>query len=79
MNYIKTRRTGKFYCVDVEILLSPEISIREGDVIAQAVKSEIMKISNKVSNVTIIKTCNQPKTKTNKWLITKTEKLAFSE
>ena len=78
VSYIKTRRTGKHYQVDVEILLSPNLSIRDGDEIAQAVKYKIMNISNKISDVIVIKACEQPSAKTNKLLIKKSEKLVFS-
>jgi len=79
VSYIKTRRTGGHYQVDVEILLSPNLSIRDGDEIAQAVKYKIMNISNKISDVIVIKACEQPNAKTNNILNKKAEKLVFSE
>lgn len=78
VNYIKTRRIGKHYQVDVEILLSPILSIREGDEIVQAVKNKIMKISNRLSDVVVIKACEQPNAKESIKLLKKGEKLAFS-
>jgi len=78
VNYIKTRRIGKHYQVDVEILLSPILSIREGDEIAEAVKHKIMKISNKIRDVVIIKACELPNEKESIKLLKKEEKLVFS-
>lgn len=78
VNYIKTRRLGKEYWIDVGIQLSPELSIREGDRISQVVKSEIMKISNRLKDVVVIISCGKPKDKPKKMLLTKMrEKLAF--
>ena len=57
VNYIKTRRLGTKYWIDVEILLSPDISMQEGDIISAAVKSQVMNISGKIRDVAVIKSC----------------------
>lgn len=78
VNYIKTRRIGKQYHIDVEILLSPALSIREGDEIAEEVKNKIMKISKKIGNIIVIKACEQPNATEKIQLIKKVEQMAFS-
>lgn len=71
VNYIKTRQIGKHYWIDVEIQLSPELTVREGDIISQAVKSKLMNISDRVKDVIVIASCERPKVKTNKRLLRK--------
>jgi cation diffusion facilitator family transporter len=60
VNYIKTKQIGKFYWLDVEILVSPELTVQQGDVISKVVKYEIMKISNRVKEVVVILSCPEP-------------------
>ncbi len=57
VNYIKARRLGKQYWIDIEIQLSPELSMYEGDIISQTVRTEVMKLSNKLKEVAVIKAC----------------------
>lgn len=57
VNYIKARRLGKRYWIDIEIQLSPELSMYEGDIISQTVRTEVMKLSNKLKEVAVIKAC----------------------
>ena len=66
VNYIKTRRLGKHYWVDVEIQLSPELSMREGDAVAEAVKERVMKMSHRVKDVVVIKSVRMERKKSGK-------------
>ncbi len=79
VSYIKSRRTGHSYHVDVEIVISALLPVREGDAIAQAVKDRIMSISNKISNVVVITTCEEPNAKEKaKFEHSKSKRMAFS-
>ena len=60
VNYIKSRQIGKYYLLDVEIQVSPELPVREGEVILKVVKYELMKISNRVKDVVVILACEDP-------------------
>ena len=63
VNYIKTRQIGKHYWLDVEIQVSPDLLVREGDIISQVVKYEIMKISDRIKDVIVIQSCQKSKDK----------------
>lgn len=65
VNYIKTRQIGKQYWLDVGVQVPPELLVRTGDVISQVVRYEIMEISNKVKDVVVILSCNNPQKKGN--------------
>ncbi|HDY87369.1 MAG TPA: cation transporter [bacterium] len=60
VNYIKSRQLGKHYWLDVEIQVSPELLVSEGDIILQVVKYELMKISERVKDVVVILACSSP-------------------
>ena len=57
----KTRKIGKLYWLDVEIQVSPDLLVREADIISRVVKYELMKISERVKDVVVIQTCKEPK------------------
>jgi len=63
VNYIKTRQIGKHYWLDVEIQVPPKLLVRQGDIISQVVKYEIMKISGRIKDVVVIQSCQKPKEK----------------
>ncbi len=60
VNYIKSRQLGKHYWLDVEIQVSPDLLVSEGDIILQVVKYELMKISERVKDVVVILACRNP-------------------
>jgi cation diffusion facilitator family transporter len=59
VNYIKTRQLGKKFWLDIEIRVSPDILVREGDVISKVVKYEIMRISHRIRDVVVIQSCRK--------------------
>ena len=61
VNYIKSRRIGKYYLLDVEIQVSPDLLVREGEAILQVVKYELKKISDRVKDVVVILACENPR------------------
>ncbi len=63
VNYIKTRQIGKQYWLDVGIQVSPELLVREGDILSQVVKYKLMKISERIKDVTVVLACNKPEDK----------------
>ena len=80
VNYIKTRRLGQYYRIDAELVLSPELTVQEGDAIAQQVKSQVLSISDKVKDVLVIISCGEPEVeKDNGFLDRFKSKFAFSE
>jgi len=60
VNYIKSRQLGKHYWLDVEIQVSPDLLVREGNIILKVVKYELMKISDRIKDVVVILACNNP-------------------
>ncbi len=60
VNYIKSRSLGKHYWLDVEIQVSPDLLVREGNIILKVVKYELMKISDRVKDVVVILACRNP-------------------
>lgn len=60
VNYIKTRRLGSSYWLDVEVQVSPNLSMREGDVLLKVVKKTILEISDKIKNATVVLACDKP-------------------
>jgi len=63
VNYIKTRQLGKQYWLDVGIQVSPELLVREGDILSQVVKYKLMKISERIKDVTVVLACHKPEAK----------------
>jgi len=63
VNYIKARRIGKQYWLDVEIQVSPQLLVREGEIISQVVKHKLMKISQRLKNVVVVLACQKPEDK----------------
>ena len=60
VNYIKSRQLGKHYWLDVEIQVSPDLLVREGNIILKVVKYELMKISDRIKDVVVILACRNP-------------------
>ncbi|HDY89924.1 MAG TPA: cation transporter [bacterium] len=63
VNYIKSRQLGKHYWLDVEIQVSPDLLVREGNIILKVVKYELMKISDRVKDAVVILACSNPRDK----------------
>jgi cation diffusion facilitator family transporter len=60
VNFIKTKRLGSSYWLDVEVQVSPNLSMREGDVLLKVVKKTILEISDKIRNATVVLACDKP-------------------
>lgn len=64
VNYIKTRRLGSHYWLDVGVQVSPSLTMREGDVLLKVVKKTILGISEKIRDATVVLACTKPEEKT---------------
>ncbi len=63
VNYIKTRQVGNQYWLDVEVQVSPELSVREGDEISKNVRTGLMMISRRIKDVVVTLSCEKPRVK----------------
>ncbi len=60
VNYIKTRQIGKQFWLDIEVQVSPELSMKEGDEISKNVREELMRISARIKDVVVTLSCEKP-------------------
>ncbi|MBF0489286.1 MAG: cation transporter [Candidatus Omnitrophica bacterium] len=62
VNYVHSRRVGQQAWIDMEIIIDPKRSVKEGHAITREVRAALMRKFNQIKEITITFTCkeNQP-------------------
>ncbi|MFC1562678.1 cation diffusion facilitator family transporter [candidate division KSB1 bacterium] len=79
VNYIKTRQIGKQFWLDIEVQVSPKLSVKEGDEISKNVREELMRTSGRIKDVVVTLSCEKPAVKKSLFKKTKMKSLSMEK